>query len=219
MDPEEYADFLESTSGSYSGVGMTVQMKDRLVTVVSVFEGTPAANAGIQAGDIVVSVDGVSTTGQTLDEVVAGIKGPEGTTVVLEMYRRPGRRLHYHHDGGGDTTGTTEAETTDETRAHGGPYRRAAGRRRDDHASTRSPARPSPSRSPRGRPSTRPARRCALISLYTFTGTAADDLRAEVSRARRSRTRRTPSSSTCAATEAGCSTRRSTWPASSSRAG
>jgi carboxyl-terminal processing protease len=86
-DPEEYAAFQEETSGSYSGVGMQVQMSDRLVTVVSVFEGSPAASADIQAGDIVISVDGISSEGRTIDEVVSDIKGPEGTSVVLQMYR------------------------------------------------------------------------------------------------------------------------------------
>lgn len=87
MNPEQYAGFLESSSGSYSGVGMVVEMVDGLVTIVSTFKGTPADAAGIQSGDIILSVDGVSTDGQNLDEVVSKIKGPEGTTVVLEMYR------------------------------------------------------------------------------------------------------------------------------------
>lgn len=88
-DPEEYRAFKEEASGSYSGVGMTVQMNQRLVTVVAVFEGSPAESAHIEAGDIVLSVDGVSAAGRTVDEVVSDIKGPEGTQVVLEMYRPP----------------------------------------------------------------------------------------------------------------------------------
>ena len=87
LDPEAYAMFLEDATGSYSGVGMVVEMKDGLVTIVSTFKDTPADRAGIRSGDIVLSVDGASTDGRTLDEVVAGIKGEEGTTVVLEMYR------------------------------------------------------------------------------------------------------------------------------------
>ena len=87
LDPEAYAMFLEDATGSYSGVGMVVEMKDGLVTIVSTFKDTPADRAGIRSGDIVLSVDGDSTDGRTLDEVVAGIKGEEGTTVVLEMYR------------------------------------------------------------------------------------------------------------------------------------
>ncbi len=89
MDPEEYAAFQEDAAGSYSGVGMVVEMKDRLVTIVSTFRGSPAEQAGIRAGDIIVSVDGESVAGKSLDVVVGAIKGPEGTTVVLEIYRPP----------------------------------------------------------------------------------------------------------------------------------
>ena len=89
LDPEEYTAFLESSSGSYSGVGMVVEMKDSLVTIVSTFRDSPAQVAGIRSGDIILSVDGVSTDGQSLDQVVTRIKGPEGTSVTLEMYRPP----------------------------------------------------------------------------------------------------------------------------------
>lgn len=87
LDPEEYEVFLEDATGLYSGVGMVVEMKDRLVTIVSTFKDTPADRAGIRSGDIIVSVDGILTDGQDLHEVVTRIKGEEGTTVVLEMYR------------------------------------------------------------------------------------------------------------------------------------
>lgn len=102
MDPTEYGSFLEDATGSYSGVGMVVEMKDGLVTIVSTFKDTPAEQAGIRSGDIILSVDGVSTNGQNIDEVVGKIKGTEGTRVVLEMYRLPSQ------------TTTTEADTTQE---------------------------------------------------------------------------------------------------------
>lgn len=101
-DPEEYAAFQEETSGSYTGVGMAVGMNDRLVTVVTAFEGSPAQAAGIRAGDIVLAVDGASTAGRTIDEVVSDIRGPEGTGVLLEMYR-PER-------AGATTTTTDQSE-------------------------------------------------------------------------------------------------------------
>ena len=86
-DPTEYASFKESTSGAYTGVGMSVEMKDHLVTVVSTFKGSPAAQAGIRPGDIIMSVGGESVQGLSIDEVVSKIKGVEGTTVNLELYR------------------------------------------------------------------------------------------------------------------------------------
>ena len=64
-------------------------MSDGMVTVVSTFKGSPAELAGIEPGDIIIEVDGVSTEGQNLDEVVAQMKGPEGTTVTLSVYRPP----------------------------------------------------------------------------------------------------------------------------------
>jgi carboxyl-terminal processing protease len=115
-DPEEYAALKEETSGSYGGVGMTVQMSDRLVTVISVFEDSPAEAAQIRKGDIVVSVDGVSTSGRTLEEVVADIKGPEGTTVALEMYRPAASATTDTTEADG-TAGDSEEETTDDTTA------------------------------------------------------------------------------------------------------
>jgi len=89
MDPEEYAYYQERISGEYSGVGMTVVMNDSLVTVVSTFEGSPAERAGIESGDIITAVDGTSTEGQNLDEVVLNMRGPEGTSVTLTVYRPP----------------------------------------------------------------------------------------------------------------------------------
>ncbi|MCL5734016.1 MAG: S41 family peptidase [Actinobacteria bacterium] len=89
FDPQEYAGFQQETKGSYSGVGMTVEMKDRLVTIVSTFKGSPADLAGVHSGDVILAVDGVSTDGQNLDEVVAKIKGAENSTVELTLYRPP----------------------------------------------------------------------------------------------------------------------------------
>jgi carboxyl-terminal processing protease len=100
--PKEYEDLIEETSGSYSGVGMVLMMNGLLPTVVSVFDGSPAAATDIQSGDIILSVGGVSTSGRTLDDVVADIKGVQGTTVRLQMY---------HPATPVTTTSTTEAQS------------------------------------------------------------------------------------------------------------
>lgn len=105
MDPEEYASFQEQTSGSYDGVGMIVEMKSQLVTIVSTFKGSPAAQAGIEPGDIIVQVDGVSTEGQNLNQVVTKIKGDDGSVVRLTVYRPPAPK----------TTATTVAESQEKT--------------------------------------------------------------------------------------------------------
>ena len=104
MDPQEYADFMRTTSGSYSGVGMTVELIDGLVTIVSTFKGSPAQVAGILPGDIITKVDGTSVAGLELQTVVSRIIGPKDTTVALEVYRPPTA-----------TTTTTEGATTTTT--------------------------------------------------------------------------------------------------------
>jgi carboxyl-terminal processing protease len=104
--PAEFTDLQRETSGSYSGVGIMLMVNDRLATVVSVFEGSPAAAVDIKAGDIILSVGGVSTSGRTLDEVVSDIKGVEGSKVELKLYR-PATQV--------TTTSTTVATTADTT--------------------------------------------------------------------------------------------------------
>lgn len=118
--PQEFADLMEETSGSYSGVGMVLMMNDRLPTVVSVFEGSPAAAAGVEAGDVILSVDGATASGRTLDEVVGDIKGVEGTTVQLELYRpvtpvTTTSTTESQADNSGGTTGSTTARDTGAT--------------------------------------------------------------------------------------------------------
>ncbi len=104
--PDEYNDLIEETSGSYSGVGMVLMMDGLLPTVVSVFDDSPAAEADIESGDIILAVGGVSTSGRTLDDVVSDIKGTQGTKVQLELYR-PATPI--------TTTSTTESQTGDTT--------------------------------------------------------------------------------------------------------
>lgn len=118
LSPQEYALYLERMSGTYSGVGMVVEMSDGLVTIVSTFDDSPAQLAGIRAGDIIVAVDGVSTNGQNLDEVVARIRGTEGTTVTLEMYRlAPSTTTTTAAQGGEeDSTSGPRGPTADLTR-------------------------------------------------------------------------------------------------------
>ena len=89
FDPKEFASFQEHTEGQYSGLGMVVEMKDGFVTVVSTFGDSPAEKAGIVPGDFIISVDGKTTRGVSLDEVVDRIKGPAGTKIKLQTYRLP----------------------------------------------------------------------------------------------------------------------------------
>lgn len=87
--PEEYDDLMESTSGTYCGIGAYVSqnINTMLTTIVRPFVDGPAYKAGIKAGDIVVSVDGVDVTSMELTNIVAMMKGPENTKVNVRIYR------------------------------------------------------------------------------------------------------------------------------------
>ncbi len=89
--PEQNQQLSESLEGSFSGVGMTVGRNDSDgLEVGYVFRRSPAAQAGIKAGDVIVSVDGESIRGEEVDLIVAKIKGPEGTDVTLGI-RKDGK--------------------------------------------------------------------------------------------------------------------------------
>ena len=87
--PEEYQDLLESTSGTYYGIGAVVQQnrKTMYITIVKPYVDGPAYNAGMLPGDIIYKVDGVDVTGMEIDNVVSMMKGPEGTVVRVTVVR------------------------------------------------------------------------------------------------------------------------------------
>lgn len=86
---EEYQSMMDSTSGSYYGIGVEVSqnMNTGVITVVTVFSGTPAEEAGLEPGDILYTVDGTEVTGEDLNTVVSMIKGEENTTVEIGIVR------------------------------------------------------------------------------------------------------------------------------------
>jgi carboxyl-terminal processing protease len=87
MDKRMYREFMIETEGSFSGVGIVLGVKDKILTVVSPIEGTPGDKAGIKSGDQIVKIDSHDTKDMALDEAVSKIRGPEGTQVVLTIRR------------------------------------------------------------------------------------------------------------------------------------
>ncbi|HBN55377.1 MAG TPA: S41 family peptidase [Lachnospiraceae bacterium] len=89
--PEEYASFMETTNGSYSGIGAMLRQdyKNGIITVYRVFDGSPAAEAGIEEGDILYTVKGEEVTGKDLSLVVTDLKGEEGSTVDISILKDP----------------------------------------------------------------------------------------------------------------------------------
>lgn len=87
MPPEEAKLFAEDISGSFSGVGMEIGVKEEILTVIAPLKGTPAERAGIRIGDQILMIDDASTKGMTTDEAVKLIRGPKGTTVTFQLLR------------------------------------------------------------------------------------------------------------------------------------
>ncbi|HEY4444616.1 MAG TPA: S41 family peptidase [Steroidobacteraceae bacterium] len=87
LDGEEYDEVKISSSGQYSGVGIEVSMEDDQVVVVSPFEGSPAASAGIRPGDVIATIDGVPVNTANLADTIGRMRGAEGTTVKIGILR------------------------------------------------------------------------------------------------------------------------------------
>jgi len=88
MDPETYKEMQIETEGKFEGLGISIWIRDGQLTVVSPIEGTPAYEAGIQAGDRIVEIDGESTKDITLQDAVKKMRGPKGTSVTLAIERQ-----------------------------------------------------------------------------------------------------------------------------------
>jgi carboxyl-terminal processing protease len=87
MPPQAFDDLQDDTKGEFSGIGIVITLKDGILTVVSPIEGTPAYEAGVQAGDIIVKIDGESTKGMALWEAVNRMRGPRHEEVVITLIR------------------------------------------------------------------------------------------------------------------------------------
>ena len=88
LDSDEYDEIKISSSGQYSGVGIEVSMEDEQVVVVSPFDGSPAAVAGIRSGDVIASIDGVPVNTTTLADTIGRMRGKEGTAIKIGVLRR-----------------------------------------------------------------------------------------------------------------------------------
>jgi carboxyl-terminal processing protease len=87
MDKETYKEFKVETKGEFGGLGITIGMRDKILTVISPIEDTPADKAGIKAGDKIIKIDDKSTANITLDEAVKKLRGKPGTNVKITILR------------------------------------------------------------------------------------------------------------------------------------
>ena len=87
LTPEERERQTTELSGTFSGIGAQLGVRDQLPVIVAPFDGSPADQAGVKAGDIILEVDGEDVTSLALNDIVAKIRGPEGTEVTLSLLR------------------------------------------------------------------------------------------------------------------------------------
>jgi carboxyl-terminal processing protease len=91
MTPEERAARSNDLSGKYVGIGVRIDIaEDGLPLIVGVFKGSPAETAGLASGDEIVAVDGKTTSGHAIDEIVGWVRGEAGSTVKVTV--RPGAK-------------------------------------------------------------------------------------------------------------------------------
>lgn len=88
FDPAESKQFEEDVKGSFGGIGAMIGYKDGNPVIMSVLKDTPAERSGLQAGDILVSVDGEFMQGKSVDEVVRVVRGEIGTEVKLSVIHK-----------------------------------------------------------------------------------------------------------------------------------
>lgn len=85
FDPKDAKSFNEQIQGEFTGVGMEVGIKDKLLTVIAPLKNTPAERAGIKAGDKILKINKTATTELSLDKAIEMMRGEKGTTVVLTI--------------------------------------------------------------------------------------------------------------------------------------
>lgn len=85
--PQAYRSFQELTTGRFSGIGVWLKNVDKSLRIVSVLPDSPALAAGLQADDVIKTINGREVGKMTSDEAIARIKGPEGTEVDLQIAR------------------------------------------------------------------------------------------------------------------------------------
>ena len=86
-DPEEYQLEVDTSAGNYQGIGAYVDVTGEYVKINSTMSGSPAEEAGLQSGDLVIALNGEDVTGKDPNLVLYDIRGPEGTAVTLTIRR------------------------------------------------------------------------------------------------------------------------------------
>jgi carboxyl-terminal processing protease len=87
LDPEMYREMQVETSGSFGGLGIEITLRDDVLTVVAPIEGTPAYRAGIQPGDRILKIEGLTTKDMQLADAVKRMRGKPGSKITITVVR------------------------------------------------------------------------------------------------------------------------------------
>ena len=87
LTDDDYENLQESTEGQFTGLGIEIGYRGGFIAIVTPIDGSPAIEAGLKAGDVILKIDGTSTQGMSTSESSKYMRGPEGTTVTLEIGR------------------------------------------------------------------------------------------------------------------------------------
>ena len=88
MNPEIFLEMQTETSGKFGGLGIEVSMESGVVKVITPIDDTPAARAGVKAGDYIVKINDIQVQGKTLMEAVNLMRGPVGTSIKITIRRK-----------------------------------------------------------------------------------------------------------------------------------
>ena len=88
MDAKESKELQVQTNGEFSGLGISVGMRDGALTVIAPIEGTPADDAGMKSQDIILKINDQATIGMTIDKAVSLMRGKSGTPIKLTVIRK-----------------------------------------------------------------------------------------------------------------------------------